>query len=103
MKKTYLVLLRRRREDFRQAAYPIDELAVTEEEGKCFRATVESHNVEPLDIITSLGLFQIILICRAGSTENLRTLLDELAENWHTDTLLASSHTRWEFVDTDTR
>ena len=55
------------------AGYPLDELPVTDDERERLLAMIESHAIEPLDLIISLRIFQIILICRASSTETICT------------------------------
>ena len=55
----------------------------------------ESKRVQLLDIIVCTGIVDAALLCRAAENSTIAHLLESL-EGWHTDTLLASSHMRYE-------
>lgn len=76
---------------------PLDESAVTQDEIRRLEQAVRSHGMEPLDILTSLGIFDIVLVCRASSVQTVAHLLGGMTA-WHTEALLATSHTRWELL-----
>ena len=52
----YVILLHRRRLAELSTHLPLDDLAVTDDERERLQAEVESHGIEPLDIITSLAI-----------------------------------------------
>jgi len=55
----------------------------------------ESMDVQILDIISCIGIFDAALLCHAPDNRHIARLLDSL-EDWHTDAMLATSHTRYE-------
>ena len=55
----------------------------------------ELKSVQLLDIIVCTGIVDAALLCRAADNSTIARLLESL-EGWHTDTLLASSHVRYE-------
>jgi hypothetical protein len=58
--------------------------------------------VQLLDIVVCAGVIDSALLCRASDNSTIARLLDSF-EGWHTDTLLASSHMRYESALGDKR
>jgi hypothetical protein len=84
----YLVLLRRmeRSEKHREPA-SLEPTIVA--------SLAESKSVQLLDFIVCTGIVDAALLCRASDNSSIARLLDSF-EGWHTDSLLASSHMRYE-------
>jgi hypothetical protein len=83
--KTYVILLRRmegRTRPVSLARPVISEIA-------------ESDGILLLDVCMLTGTFDAALTCRAPSTDAIRLLLDDL-DGWHTETLLATNHIRFQ-------
>ena len=59
------------------------------------RGLAESLGVELLDVLACQGICDAVLLCRAPDSPTLSHLLDAL-KGWQTETLLASSHVRYE-------
>jgi len=84
----YLVLLRRmERSEKRREPIPLEPTIIA--------SLAESNSVQLLDLIVCTGIVDGALLCRASDNSTIARLLDSL-EGWHTDTLLASSHMRYE-------
>jgi hypothetical protein len=64
-------------------------------EPNIFSRLAESVDVQLLDIIGCMGIFDAVLLCRAQDNPTIARLLDSL-EGWHTDAMLATSHVRYE-------
>ena len=76
---------------------PLDKWVVTPDELRDIDAAVRSHRIEPLDIVGSLGVFNLVLLCRAENNRVVADFLNGLS-GWQTEALLATSHSRWEFL-----
>lgn len=97
--KDFVILLRRKGSYRRRKSdLPLDANAVVPKEQERVQATLESHGIELLDFITSLGIFEIVLLCRAESITTVAELVGDLSDDWDTDALLATSHLRFESV-----
>jgi hypothetical protein len=84
----YLVLLRRmERSNKRTEPVSLEPAIIAN--------LAESKSVQLLDFIVCAGLVDAALLCRASDNATIARLLDSF-EGWHTDTLLASSHMRYE-------
>jgi hypothetical protein len=94
--RDFAILMRRRGHAPLVSDVPLDERAVSPQEREHVQAQLESHGIELLDFLTALGIFEIVLLCRAASIEIVADVLGELADDWHTDALLATSHLRYE-------
>jgi hypothetical protein len=96
--KIFVILMRRRTRGVpKDSDVPLDKWAVKPDELRDIEAAARSHDIEPLDIVSSLGFFDLVLLCRADSNQLVADFLNGLVE-WHTRALLATSHTRWEFL-----
>jgi hypothetical protein len=84
----YLVLLRRmERSEKRREPASLEPTIVA--------SLAESKSVQLLDFIVCTGIVDAALLCRASDNSSIARLLDSF-EGWHTDSLLASSHMRYE-------
>jgi hypothetical protein len=84
----YLVLLRRmERSEKRRKPASLEPTIVA--------SLAESKSVQLLDFIVCTGIVDAALLCRASDNSSIARLLDSF-EGWHTDSLLASSHMRYE-------
>ena len=84
----YLVLLRRmERSEKRRESVSLEPTTIA--------SLAESKGVQLLDFIVCTGIVDAALLCRASNNSTIARLLDSF-EGWHTDTLLASSHMRYE-------
>ncbi len=84
----YLVFLRRmERSEKRREPVSLEPTIIA--------SLAESKGVQLLDIIACTGIIDAALLCRASDNSTIARLLDSF-EGWHTDTLLASSHMRYE-------
>jgi hypothetical protein len=81
--RTYVVLLRQMNPQ--SIPFPLTPGAV--------RDIAEPHRIQVLDVMTCRGGFDAVLLCRAPDIPSLGSLLNAL-DGWHTDVLLATSHTR---------
>jgi hypothetical protein len=83
----YLILLRRmKRSEKRTEALSLEPAIIA--------SLAESNKVQLLDIIACGGIFDAAMLCRASDNSTIARLLDSL-EGWHTEALLADSHTRY--------
>jgi hypothetical protein len=82
---TYVILLRRMEGTSRAVslARPV------------IREIAESNGILLLDVCMLTGIFDAAVTCRAPSTDAIRLLLDDL-DGWHTETLLVTSHIRFQ-------
>jgi hypothetical protein len=82
----YIVLLRRMERQFSRngvaSLEPVD-----------IRSVADSVSVQLVDVFTTTGVFDAILVRRAEDNHILSYLLDRL-EGWYTEALLATSHIR---------
>jgi hypothetical protein len=84
----YLVLLRRmERSEKRREPVSLEPTIIA--------SLAESKSVLLLDFIVCTGIVDAALLCRASDNSSIARLLDSF-EGWHTDSLLASSHMRYE-------
>jgi hypothetical protein len=84
----YLVLLRRmERSEKRREPVSLEPTIIA--------SLAESKSVLLLDLIVCTGIVDAALLCRASDNSSIARLLDSF-EGWHTDSLLASSHMRYE-------
>jgi hypothetical protein len=84
----YVVLLRRMDGSAkRTASVPLEPNILTR--------LAQSTDVQLLDIVACVGIFDAVLLCRAEDNPTIARLLDSL-EGWHTDAMLATSHMRYE-------
>ena len=84
----YLILLRRM-DRIEKCRDPVSL------EPTAIASLAELKSVQLLDIIVCTGIVDAALLCRAADNSTIARLLESL-EGWHTDTLLASSHVRYE-------
>jgi hypothetical protein len=82
---TYVILLRRMKGTTRPVslARPV------------IREIAESNGILLLDVCMLTGMFDAAVTCGASSTDAIRLLLDDL-DGWQTETLLATSHIRFQ-------
>ena len=83
--KTYVILLRRMEGTGRPVSLAREVIC----------EIAESDGILLLDVCTLAGVFDAVVTCRASSTDAIRLLLDDL-DGWHTETLLATSHIRFQ-------
>jgi hypothetical protein len=85
---TYVILLRRMDVPTFDGATVIPKLTSLDELSKTL-------DVQILDLFAVAGAFDAVLVCRSPDNWTVARLLNRL-DGWHTDTLLAESHVRWE-------